>query len=267
MRILALGDVVGKATVAYLQKHLWSIRQKEKIDAVVANGENASDIKGLCASDARALLDAGIDLITLGNHTFGMRDIYPVLENETRIIRPANYPPSAPGSGYSLLTVDGFRLLCINVSGRVYLDPLASPFDTVDRILEREKGQYDLAIMDIHAEATSEKLALGYYFDGRVHMMFGTHTHVPTADDSVLPKGTGYVSDLGMCGARGGILGMSEESVLTRYTTGLPARFTPASGALYADAVIFSIDENTKRTVKTERVTLSLPEIAKPTRR
>ena len=164
MRILALGDVVGIGAINYLQKHLWEIREREKIDFVIANGENASEIRGLCAKDAHALLDTGIDVITLGNHAFGMRDIYSVLEDEERIIRPANYPPRAPGAGYVITEVQGFRILCINISGRVYLDPLASPFDTVDRILEREACNYDLAIMDIHAEATSEKLALGYYF-------------------------------------------------------------------------------------------------------
>ena len=160
MRILALGDVVGRATIDYLQKNLWDYRKKEKIDFVIANGENTSEIKGLCAKDAHALLDTGIDIITLGNHSFGMKDIYAVLEDESRIIRPANYPPTAPGAGYVITDVDGFKILCINIAGRVYLEPLNNPFDTVDRILEREAGNYDLAIMDIHAEATSEKLAL-----------------------------------------------------------------------------------------------------------
>ena len=242
MRILALGDVVGKATVAYLQKHLWSIRQKEKIDVVVANGENASDIKGLCASDAHALLDAGVDLITLGNHTFGMRDIYPVLENETRVIRPANYPPSAPGSGYTLLTVDGFRLLCMNVSGRMYLEPLSCPFEAVERILQREKGNYDLALLDVHAEATSEKLALARYFDGRIHLIFGTHTHVPTADEQILPRGSAYVTDLGMCGPKDGILGTRCEDVIEKFRTMMPQQFHVAEGEITAMGVICELD-------------------------
>ena len=242
MRILALGDVVGIGAVDYLQKHLWEIRKREKIDFVIANGENASEIKGLCAKDAHALLDTGIDLITLGNHAFGMKDIYAVLEDESRIIRPANYPPQAPGAGYVTMEVEGFRLLCINVSGRVYLDPLASPFDTVDRILEREKGQYDLAIMDIHAEATSEKLALGYYFDGRVHMMFGTHTHVPTADEQILPKGSGYITDLGMCGPLHGILGTESQAVIDRFRFMMPTRFQVAGGEIGAMGVIFEVD-------------------------
>ena len=254
MRILALGDVVGSATVPYLQQHLWNFRRQEKIDLCIANGENASDIKGLSARDARDLLDTGIDLITLGNHAFGMRDLYPVLENTDRIIRPANYPPSAPGNGYTLLDVDGWRLLCINVSGRVYLDPLADPFDTVEKILDREKGSYDCAIMDIHAEATSEKLAMAHVFDGRVQVMFGTHTHVPTADTTVLPHGSGYVTDLGMCGPTNGILGTKKEAVIYRFRTQLPTRFEVADGPIQAQGVIFDLDPAQKKVTAVKRI-------------
>ena len=139
MRILALGDIVGTATVEYLRQRIWELRRRERLDFVIANGENATDIRGLCARDANQLLDMGVDVVTLGNHTYGIRDIYSYLENETRVIRPANYPASAPGSGYTVIDVGGWKLLCINVSGRVYMDPLASPFDTVDRILEARR--------------------------------------------------------------------------------------------------------------------------------
>ena len=255
MRILALGDVVGSATVPYLQQHLWGIRRKEKIDFVIANGENATEIRGLSAHDAEAILDAGVDLVTLGNHAFGMRDLYPVLEDGERIIRPANYPPAAPGSGYTVMDVDGWRLLCINVSGRVYLDPLSDPFDTVERILEREKGNYDCAVMDIHAEATSEKLAMGYVFDGRVQVMFGTHTHVPTADTRILPHGSGYVTDLGMCGPTDGILGTKREAVIHRFRTQMPTRFEVAEGPIEAQGVIFDLDCGQKKVTAVRRIT------------
>ena len=254
MRILALGDVVGSATVPYLRQHLWSVRRREKIDLVIANGENTTEIRGLCARDAEELLDTGVDLITLGNHAFGMRDLYPVLEDGERIIRPANYPPTAPGSGYTVLDVDGWRLLCINVSGRVYLDPLADPFETVERILEREKGNYDLAVMDIHAEATSEKLALAYAFDGRVQVMFGTHTHVPTADGRVLPHGSGYVTDLGMCGPTDSILGTKKEAVIHRFRTQMPTRFEVAEGEISAQGVIFDLNCAQKRVTEVKRI-------------
>lgn len=254
MRILALGDIVGTATIEYLRKSLWGLRKREKIDFVIANGENATDIRGLCARDAAELLALGIDVITLGNHTYGMRDIYPYLENETRVIRPANYPPEAPGCGYTIADAQGWRLLCINVGGRVFLDPLASPFDTVDRILEREKGNYDLAVMDIHAEATSEKLALGYYFDGRVHVMFGTHTHVTTADEQILPNGSGYITDLGMCGPVGGILGTAKEQVIEKFRTLMPVHFHVADGEIQAHGAIYDLEPDSKKVNAVKRI-------------
>ena len=242
MRILALGDVVGSNTVAYFRQNLWTYRKKERIDLVIANGENATDIRGLCARDADELLSVGVDVITLGNHAYGLRDLYPYLETETRVIRPANYPPTSPGSGYTIVTVDGWKILCINVCGRVFLDPHASPFDTVDRILEREKGNYDLSVMDIHAEATSEKLALAHYFDGRIHLMFGTHTHVPTADEQILPNGSGYVTDLGMCGPTGGIIGTAKEAVIEKFRTMMPTHFYVADGEIRAHGIVCDID-------------------------
>lgn len=254
MRILALGDVVGTAAIEHLKKHLWQFRSREKIDFTVANGENASEIRGLSASDAKALLDTGIDLVTLGNHAFGKRDLYDLLDNTDEIIRPANFPATAPGNGYTLLRVGGVRLLCINVQGRVYLDPLASPFETVDRILEREKGSYDLAIMDVHAEATSEKLAIAYYFDGRVNVMFGTHTHVPTADMQILPQGSGYVTDLGMCGPKGSILGTDRDAVIERFTTLMPTRFSVATGPIEAQGVIFDVDDYSYKVKNVQRI-------------
>ena len=250
MRILALGDVVGSRTIDYLQDTLWRIRQKEGVDLVIANGENATEIRGLSAGDAKALLDTGVDVITLGNHTYGMRDLYPFLEEATNVIRPANYPPEAPGSGYTIVRIDGWRVLCINVNGRVYLDAFASPFDTVDRILEREKGNYDLSVMDVHAEATSEKLALAHYFDGRIDVMFGTHTHVPTADEGILPKGSGYVTDLGMCGPVNGILGTAKEPVIERFRTLMPVRFAVADGEIRAQGVLFDWDGSRVKSVK-----------------
>lgn len=254
MRILALGDVVGVKTVEYLRQALWSFRKKERIDLTVANSENASDIRGLCTRDAEALLDAGVDVITLGNHAFGIRDLYDTLDRESCIIRPANYPPSSPGNGYTVAQINGWRVLCVNVSGRVYLDPLADPFDTVDRILERERGNYDLSVMDIHAEATSEKLALAHYFDGRIDLIFGTHTHVPTADEQVLPHGTAYVTDLGMCGPLNGIIGTATEDVIARFRTMMPVHFHVADGEICAQGLICEIDCDTKKVKELKRV-------------
>ena len=255
MRILALGDVVGQVAIEYLADKLWAFRSKEKIDFCVANGENATEIRGISAADAEALLGTGVDLITLGNHAFGMKDIYAYLDaNENSIIRPANYPTDAPGVGYTVCDVNGWRVLCINASGRIYLDPLASPFDTVDRILEREDGRYDLALLDIHAEATSEKLAIGRYFDGRIQVLFGTHTHVPTADEQILPHGSGYITDLGMCGPVDGILGTDADAVIHRFRTLMPTRFSVASGDVRAQGVIFDVDESAGKVRSVKRV-------------
>ena len=255
MRILALGDIVGHVAIDYLAEKLWAFRAQNKIDFCVANGENATEIRGISAADAEAILGTGVDLITLGNHAFGMKDIYSYLDaNEHCIIRPANYPTDAPGVGYTIFGVNSWRVLCINVSGRVYLDPLASPFDTVDRILDRESGRYDVALLDIHAEATSEKLAIGRYFDGRVQVMFGTHTHVPTADEQVLPLGSGYITDLGMCGPQNGILGTDADAVIHRFRTMMPTRFSVADGPVSAQGVIFDVDEGAGKVRKVTRV-------------
>ena len=192
MKILAIGDVVGRRAIEYLAGKLRRIASSLGADLVVCNGENASEIHGLCLRDAEALLDCGVDLITLGNHAFGSRDIYTFLDDRSDvIIRPANYPPTCPGMGYTVLSVSGLRVLCLNLSGTAFMDPLDNPFTAVDRILERERGGYDIALLDFHAEATSEKLAMGYHLDGRAQVVFGTHTHVPTADCRVLPRGTG----------------------------------------------------------------------------
>jgi metallophosphoesterase (TIGR00282 family) len=255
MRILALGDVVGQSAIAYLQKHLWSIRTRERIDLAVVNGENGTDIHGLCTADAKILLESGADVLTLGNHTYGKRDLHAFLENDPRIIRPANYPPTAPGSGYTIQDAAGWRVLCINVSGRAFMDPLNDPFEAVERILSREEGRYDLAVMDIHAEATSEKIALARVFDGRVQVLFGTHTHVPTADEQILPKGSGYITDLGMCGPISGILGTNAEQVIYKLRTAMPTRFDVAEGEIRAHGAIFDLDPATKKVTEVKRIT------------
>ena len=257
MKIFAIGDVVGRRSIEYLSDKLRGVASKLGADFVVCNGENASEIHGLCKSDAEALLDCGVDLITLGNHAFGSRDIYTFLDDNTdRIIRPANYPAACPGVGYTLREVSGLRILCMNLSGTAFMDPLDNPFTVVDRILDREKGEYDIAFLDFHAEATSEKLAMGYHLDGRVQLVFGTHTHVPTADGRVLPCGTGYITDLGMTGPTNGILGTDAEAVLYKMRTHMPTRFTVADGEIRAQAVLFTLEDRAPyRCVKVERVT------------
>lgn len=255
MKLLALGDIVGIRTVDYLEKELWSLRSRLGADCVVANGENADDIHGLSSTQANRLLDAGVDLLTTGNHVWGKRDLIPLLEEESRVLRPANYPPAAPGSGWSVIPAGSWRMLAINVMGNVFMDSLADPFETVDKILDRAAGSYDFAMLDIHAEATAEKLALARAFDGRISVIFGTHTHVQTADETILPKGSGYLTDLGMCGPADGILGTEADAVIARFRTHMPHRFVPAQGQLRLCGALFTLDSSFRVTA-VERVSL-----------
>lgn len=255
IKILAIGDVVGSDAVDHLKDKLWSYRSSVGANFVVANGENAADIHGISPADAQDLFDAGVDLITLGNHTFGRRDICTLLGDSQSIIRPANYPPLAPGGGYTILTVDGWRILGINILGTALMESMACPFTTVDKILERESGNYDIALLDVHAEATSEKLALGRYFDGRIHIIFGTHTHVPTADEQIFPKGSGYITDLGMTGPVNSIIGTDIDTVIEKMRTKIPTRFKVASGDVRAEGALFTLDTDSMRVTSVERVT------------
>lgn len=244
MKILAIGDIVGIRAIDHLQKNLWRIRDHMKIDLVVANGENATEIHGLSASDAQKILDSGVDLITMGNHTWSKRDLYDFLDNNSdKIIRPANYPGSSPGYGYTTVNVLGYRVLCMNVQGVAFMEPLADPFEAVEYILAREEGEYDISLLDFHAEATSEKYAMARVFDGKINIIFGTHTHVPTADCRILPGGTAYVTDLGMTGPDNGILGTDTERVLRKTRMHMPSQFIVADGEIKADAVLFELDD------------------------
>lgn len=243
MKILAIGDIVGVRAIEHLKQNLWGIRRKLGIDFVVANGENATEIHGLCASDAQKILDCGVDLITMGNHTWSKRDLYNFLDdNPDKIIRPANYPGNAPGCSYAIVDACGYRILCMNVQGVAFMEPLADPFEAVEYILAREEGEYDLSLLDFHAEATSEKYAMSRVFDGKINMIFGTHTHVATADCQILPGGTAYVTDLGMTGPVNGILGTDSERVLRKMRMHMPSQFIVADGEIKADAVIFETD-------------------------
>ncbi len=255
MKILVIGDVVGKRAVEYLSKNLWKYRSENKIDLVIANGENASDIHGISVAEADALLDAGADILTGGNHSFRRRDIHEYMENSDKIIRPANYPAGTPGSGYTTVDIDGWRVLVINVMGTTFMEPLACPFETVDKILSREEGRYDLSVLDIHAEATSEKIALGYYFDGKIGLVFGTHTHVATADETVLPRGTAYITDIGMSGPVDGVLGAKREEIFRKLKDKMPTQITVADGEIKAHGIITEINTSTKKAEYIKRIT------------
>lgn len=255
MKILCVGDVTSPAGVEHLRANLWQFRRDNKIDFCVVNGENASLVSAATPEEAELLLGAGADAITGGNHTLRQKLLYHMLEENNALLRPINFPEGAPGVGYNIFDVNGYRVLLINAMGNVHIDPvLDSPYPFIDRVLSREEGRYDLALIELHAEATGEKLALGYAYDGKVSAVWGTHTHVPTADEQILPLGTGYITDIGMCGESGGVLGMDPALVVERMRTKLPIRFQKASGRVIANAVIFTIDEKTRKTTSVCRV-------------
>lgn len=255
MKILALGDVVGERTLPFLQSTLWEKRRALGADLVIANGENVCDIHGLSPKAAEALFAAGVDFLTSGNHIFDRRDAHTFLSDTHAVIRPCNYPAACPGEGSRVITsAEGWRVLVVNVSGSVFMDALGDPFRAVENELDRARRSYDFAVLDIHAEATSEKLALARYFDGRFAAIFGTHTHVQTADEQILPNGTGYITDLGMTGPVNSILGVTPEDVIGKLRTHMPHRFTVAEGEIAASGALFDIDAVTGKTKSVSRI-------------
>lgn len=244
MKLLLLGDIVGRKTVEYLSKNLWSLRKEKGIDMVIANGENATDIMGLSPEDAQALLDGGVDVITGGNHIFHNKALYTMLDDSKYILRPLNAPYAAPGCGETIFDCNGYNVLVLNLLGMMSMDHAQNPFEAVDRALKRNEGRYDFAVLDFHAEATAEKQAMGYYLCGRAAIVFGTHTHVQTADECILDGGTAYITDLGMCGPTGGILGTDKSVILKKFTTGLPQKFIVATGDIKLSGAIVTIENN-----------------------
>lgn len=258
MRLLFLGDVVGKPGRRAIRSALPALREGGRYDAVIANGENAAGGFGLTPTVAEEFWQAGVDLVTLGNHTFANREIGPLLEKEPRIIRPVNYPAGAPGRGSGLLTLrDGSRLGVLNLLGRVFLEPLDDPFVAAERECAALRAQTPYLLVDFHAEATSEKLAMGWFLDGRVSALVGTHTHVQTADERILPKGTGYITDVGMCGPTDGILGVDRDLILRKFRTQLPVRFEVAGGPVSVNALALEFDAG-GRTTWIERIRIDL---------
>ena len=255
MKILVIGDVTSPGGASHLEKNLWAVRRKYGIDFCVVNGENASFISGIGEECAERLLRSGADVITGGNHTLQNTAAHKMLEENPAVLRPINYGDEAPGRGYTVIDTGACRVLVINALGCVHIEPsLDSPYPFIDRVLSDERGNFDLAVLDIHAEATGEKLAIAHNYDGKINVVFGTHTHVPTADNTILPGGTGYVTDVGMCGESGGILGMEKNSVIFKMKTKLPGRFKCAEGSTVADAIIFDVDEKDGRVRETKRI-------------
>lgn len=252
MIVLAIGDVVGEPGVDLLCRKLRLLQRRLGADLTVVNGENAAG-RGITPRLADEIFSAGADVITLGNHTFGNRQICDYLDDHRQILRPMNFPPQQPGQGYVLLECCGRQVCVCNLQGQVNLDYHASsPFAMADRLFQEVEAE--IYLVDFHAEATSEKLAMGYMLDGRVSAVWGTHTHVPTADARVLPKGTGYVTDLGMTGPRDSVLGIRPELSIAKFRGDLPERYRWAEGAAKMEAVLFTIDSETGKCRKAERV-------------
>lgn len=253
--ILAVGDVVGDGGLDCLSKHLRQIKRLKDIHFTVVNGENASGM-GILPRQARAIFDAGADVITLGNHTWNRLQIADFLEDDRYTLRPANYTNRVPGRGWGVFDGPrGLRIGVMNLIGRCEMDSnFENPFTTADRCLEELEA--DLVLVDFHAEATSEKGAMAWYLDGRVQALWGTHTHVPTADTQILPQGLGFVTDLGMTGPAQSVLGICPEMAINRFLGGLPRRFEPAPGPCKLESVVFSIDTEARACVGVERVDL-----------
>lgn len=255
MKILAIGDVTSPSGIVHLEDKLWEIRKRERIDFCVVNGENASFISGISEPLAQRLIKAGADCITGGNHTLYNRAAYTYLDDTCEILRPINFGGEAPGHGYALLDSSGYRILVINAMGCVHIEPtLDSPYPYIDRVLSECEGKYDFSVLDFHAEATGEKLAVAYAYDGKINAIFGTHTHVQTADEQILPHGTGYITDVGMCGNSGGVLGMEPSGVIERMRTRVPKKFEAANGVPIANGVIFTIDTKSKAVTDVRRI-------------
>lgn len=253
LTVLAVGDVVGEAGVTLLNRRLRSLKKLYNVDFTVVNGENADGV-GLKPNQADDIFAAGADVITMGNHTWNKQQIVPRMEEDPYLLRPANYTAAAPGRGFGVFDGPrGLRIGVLNLIGRCEMDcNFDNPFFTADRVLK--DADCDLILVDFHAEATSEKGAMAYYLDGRVQALWGTHTHVPTADARVLPKGLGFVSDLGMTGPADSVLGMDPNQAVNRFLGGLPKRFRPASGPCKLESCLFEIDVPSKRCVDVRRV-------------
>jgi metallophosphoesterase (TIGR00282 family) len=244
VKVLFIGDIVGKPGRAGLAAAMPELREAHAPDLVIANGENSAGGLGITPKTAQEIYDVGVDVITLGNHTFRHREVYPYLDEQERIIRPANYMKSNPGKGFTVVEAGGIRLAVINLSGTVQLRAARSPFPEVDSILEQLDGRADAFFVDFHAEVTSEKIAMGWHLDGRAAAVVGTHTHVPTADARVLPKGTAFISDVGMTGSRDSVLGVVWEQALESFRTQMPIRFTTAEENVWINAVVVTIRDD-----------------------
>ena len=259
MNLLFLGDVIGRPGRRAIQKFVPELREEFAIDVVVANGENLAGGAGLTKETAEEVFDAGVDVLTGGNHLFDKRESLDYIAGHKRVVRPANYPPGTPGLTLARMNAPGGTVAVGCVLGRVFMRPLDDPFRAVDALVEQAEGARFLVI-DIHAETTSEKMAMGWHLDGRASMVVGTHTHIPTADERILPRGVAYITDVGMTGSYDSIIGMEKKSVLAHFLTGMHHRFKPAQGDVRLLGVLAEMDEETGKSKSIRRIERRLEE-------
>jgi 2',3'-cyclic-nucleotide 2'-phosphodiesterase len=253
--LLLIGDVVGSPGRETLKRCVALARDQHNVDVCIANGENAAGGFGLTAQTAEEMFSAGVDFITSGNHILDKREFRPYLESTDRVIRPVNYPPNVPGRGIGYVNLNGVAVGVLNVMGRTFMPPVDDPFRAVDAAVERLSARTKIIVVDVHAEATSEKVALGRYLDGRVSAIYGTHTHVQTADEQILPGGTAYLTDVGMTGPTEGVIGMEAGPVLDRFTSGFSERFSvQKSGTKQFCAAVVTISVESGRATEIKRI-------------
>lgn len=254
MKILFIGDIVGNPGRKAVKELIPKLRRELEIDFCIANGENSAGGSGITYVVAQELYKSGIDAITLGNHTWSKREVTNFIDSDSKIVRPANYPSDLPGKGSTIISGDRGKIGVINLLGRVYMESLDCPFRAAEKEIEYLKSFVKIIVIDMHAEATSEKCALAWYLDGRVSCVFGTHTHVQTADERIFPFGTGYITDVGMTGPHEGIIGVDREIIISKFLTHMPCKFEVAKGILQFNAVAVEIDEKSGKTLKIQRL-------------
>ena len=254
MNILVIGDIVGKAGLNKLKEKLPELVKENEIDFIIANAENAAEGMGITEKNYKELLMLNVDAITMGNHTWAKKEIFKIID-EPHIIRPANYPKGVPGCGYRIFNCKGKKIAVMNLLGRAEINILTeNPFQYANHIINKIKKEVDIIILDFHAEATAEKRAMGFYLDGKVNIVFGTHTHIQTADEQILPKGTAYITDIGMTGPKYSVLGMEIDVAIRRFLTALPEKYKVASGEAILNSVMFKINDETCRVESISRI-------------
>lgn len=255
MRLLFIGDIVGRPGREMLERSLPRLKQEYHPNIIIVNGENASGGKGISNKVVRFLFEQGVNGITLGNHTWDNKEIFEFIDDETKVIRPANFPEGTPGRGFTYIRYNDIEIGLVNLMGRTFLPPIDCPFRAADRIIEEMRKRTKIIFVDFHTEATSENLAMGWYLDGRVSAVVGTHTHVQTADERILPAGTAYITDVGMTGPMNGILGVNREAVIKKFMTQLPVRFEVATDdRQQLNAVVIDINKSTGNAEKIVRI-------------